>query len=96
MAGYFYILANKRNGTLYKGVTNDLIRRTTEHREGKIKGFAKRYNIKMLVYYEYCDNIEDAIAREKQVGEWKRKWKLELIESMNPEWQDLYEDIIKQ
>ncbi|MER2520730.1 MAG: GIY-YIG nuclease family protein [Bdellovibrionales bacterium] len=93
--GYFYILANQRNGTLYKGVTNDLIRRVSEHKEGKIKGFSQRYCIKTLVYYEGYDDIRAAIAREKQVGEWKRAWKLKLIEDTNPEWRDLYSEMIK-
>ncbi|MFA6279970.1 MAG: GIY-YIG nuclease family protein [Bdellovibrionales bacterium] len=93
--GYFYILASQRNGTLYVGVTNDLARRVAEHKEGKIKGFSTRYGIKTLVYYEVYDRILDAIAREKGVKEWKRAWKLELIESTNPEWRDLYLDLNK-
>ena len=93
--GYFYIMASQRNGTLYKGVTNSLIRRVTEHKDGKTGGFTSKYKVQMLVYYEVYERIEEAIAREKQVGEWQRKWKLELIEKMNPEWRDLYEDIVK-
>jgi putative endonuclease len=94
MSGFFYIMANKRNGTLYKGVTNDLARRVGEHRAGKIKGFSQKYGTKMLVYYEKHDRIEDAIQREKIVEGWLRKWKLELIEGVNPEWRDLYGELI--
>jgi putative endonuclease len=96
MSGYFYILANKRIGTLYCGVTNDLIRRVAEHKAGTIKGFTSKYSVKMLVYYEYAEDITDAIAREKCIKEWKRKWKLELIDKFNPDWKDLYGDIILQ
>lgn len=93
MSGYFYILASKRNGTLYCGVTNDLVRRIAEHKSGEITGFTARYNVKMLVYYEGTENIADAIHREKCVKEWQRAWKLELIEKFNPDWRDLYNDV---
>ena len=91
---YVYILASGRNGTLYIGVTNDIIRRIYEHKEGLVEGFTKRHNIKMLVYYEITPNIEAAIKREKNIKAWKREWKLRAIEEMNPDWQDLYYDII--
>jgi len=96
VGGYVYIMASKKNGTLYVGVTNNIIRRSTEHREGKVAGFTKKHRVKLLVYYECYDRIEDAIQREKCVKEWQREWKLKLIEGMNPEWRDLYEDVVKQ
>jgi len=91
--GYVYILASKRNGTLYTGVTSDLVRRVQEHREGKVAGFSKRHDVKCLVYYEAFDAITDAIAREKAIKKWRRAWKLELIEESNPDWRDLWNDI---
>ncbi|MDE3037198.1 MAG: GIY-YIG nuclease family protein [Pseudomonadota bacterium] len=91
---YVYILANIRNGTLYIGVTNDLIRRVCEHKNDLADGFTKKYGVHMLVWYEATENIEAAITREKQIKKWNRKWKLELIEKMNPDWKDLYEEII--
>lgn len=90
---YVYIISNKRNGTLYIGVTSDLIKRIYQHKEGVIDGFTKKYNVKRLVYYEQHENAESAITREKQMKEWKRQWKLELIEKTNPEWEDLYDKI---
>jgi len=87
---YVYILASRRNGTLYIGVTNDLIRRTWEHREGMIEGFTKEYGVKMLVHFECFEEIDCAIHREKRLKKWNRSWKLELIEQRNPEWRDLY------
>ncbi len=87
-----YILANKRNGTLYTGVTNDLARRVYEHRNKLVEGFAERYNVFMLVYYEVHGNIEAAITREKQLKKWNRAWKLRLIEKHNPEWINLCND----
>jgi len=90
MNSYFvYILASQRNGTLYIGVTNDLTRRILEHRNGEFDGFTKRYEVDMLVYFEETNDIESAIAREKQLKNWHRKWKLELIERDNPNWNDL-------
>lgn len=86
---YVYILASKRNGTLYIGMTNNLRNRVEQHRLGKIPGFTQRYNVKMLVYFEEYNDPRDAIAREKQLKWWRRKWKLELIESMNPDWKDM-------
>jgi len=94
MKSYFiYILASKRNGTLYIGMTNDLGRRVSEHKSGFIQGFTKKYHVHDLVYYEEFDNPESAITREKQLKKWSRKWKLELIENSNPDWKDLSETI---
>ncbi|MFA4994990.1 MAG: GIY-YIG nuclease family protein [Bdellovibrionales bacterium] len=95
MSGYFYILANKRIGTLYSGVTNDLTRRVSEHKTGATKGFTSRYKTHKLVYFEEYDDITEAIHREKCVKEWKREWKLELIEKFNPDWKDLYNNFIQ-
>ncbi|MEW6185290.1 MAG: GIY-YIG nuclease family protein [Thermodesulfobacteriota bacterium] len=89
-----YILANKKNGTLYTGVTSDLVRRIWEHKHNLVKGFTERYKIHTLVWYEVHDNMESAIEREKRIKEWKRNWKLELIEKNNPEWCDLSDTII--
>lgn len=89
MPGYVYILASQRNGTLYIGVTSDMGRRVWEHREGLAEGFTKKYGVKTLVYCETFDRIDDAIRREKQLKEWKRVWKVKLIESANPDWKDL-------
>jgi len=86
---YIYILASKRNGTLYIGVTNDLDRRVNEHKSKIVEGFTKKYNVDKLVYCEEYNNVEDALKREKQLKKWNRKWKLELIEKSNPEWTDL-------
>jgi putative endonuclease len=87
---YVYILARERNSVFYVGVTNNLIRRVHEHKEGIFSGFTKKYNVKMLVYYEYCNDIREAIAREKAIKKWKRKYKIAAIESVNPDWRDLY------
>lgn len=92
--GYVYILASKRNGTLYVGVTTDLIKRIYEHKQNVVGGFTKKYNVHNLVYYEVHDDIEAAILREKQIKKWNRKWKLRLVEEMNPEWRDLYQEIV--
>ena len=89
-----YILASKRNGTLYIGVTSNLIKRIWEHKNNLVQGFTKQYNVHDLVWYERHENMESAIAREKTLKEWKRIWKLELIESSNPDWNDLYNAII--
>ena len=93
MAGFVYILASQRNGTLYIGVTSDLPRRIFEHREGLIAGFSKDHGVKHLVHVERFDDIRDAIAREKAMKKWRRLWKLDLIERGNPEWRDLWEII---
>jgi putative endonuclease len=89
-----YILASKRNGTLYIGVTSDLVKRIWEHKNNMVEGFTKRYGIHQLVWYELHERMESAIEREKRLKEWKRKWKLELIERMNPNWEDLYHTIV--
>jgi putative endonuclease len=89
---FVYILASKRNGTLYIGLTSDLTRRVAEHKSGEIAGFTKKYSVKMLVYYEVHESIESAILREKQLKKWNRVWKLRLIEQQNPEWKDLFPD----
>jgi len=90
---YVYILASKKNGTLYTGVTNDLARRVWEHKINAAKGFTQTYGIKKLVWYEVTDVIEAAIQREKQIKKWRRQWKIELIERENPNWDDLIEKI---
>ncbi|MEQ1725490.1 MAG: GIY-YIG nuclease family protein [Sphingopyxis sp.] len=89
--GWVYIVASQRNGTLYIGVTSDLPRRVWQHKEGVADGFTKKYGCKMLVWFEHFDEIEQAIVREKQMKEWKRLWKLRVIEEANPDWNDLYE-----
>ena len=89
-----YLLASRRNGTLYVGVTSDLIRRVWEHKEDLADGFTKRYGVHTLVWYELHDSMEVAIRREKAIKEWKRRWKLELIEKQNPGWRDLYDDVL--
>jgi putative endonuclease len=86
-----YIVASKRNGTLYIGVTSDLANRVNKHKQGLIAGFSKRYRVHMLVYYERHETMPDAIRREKRLKEWHRVWKIRLIESMNPEWIDLFD-----
>jgi putative endonuclease len=92
--GFVYFMTNKRDGVLYTGVTGDLVRRTYEHREGVVKGFTKRYGLKLLVYYEQFDDIRDAIQREKTIKHWPRAWKVRLIHMMNPDWTDLYDALI--
>jgi putative endonuclease len=86
-------LANRRNGAIYVGVTGNLQNRISIHKTNIVEGFTKRYEVHILVYFEEYDSINDAIAREKQLKNWERKWKLELIEKMNPEWEDLSEDL---
>ena len=90
---YVYILASARYGTLYTGVTAELIRRVWQHREEVAEGFTKQYGIKRLVWYEAHTDIRSAIAREKQIKKWRRVWKIELIQTQNPYWRDLYGDI---
>ena len=92
--GWVYFITNKRDGVLYAGVTNDLARRAFEHREGLVKGFTKRHGLKRLVYYEWFDDIRDAIQRESTIKHWPRAWKVRLIHALNPEWRDLYETLI--
>jgi putative endonuclease len=89
---YIYILTNKSNNVLYVGVTNDLIRRIFEHKSKLVEGFTKKYNLWKLVYYEAADNIEGAINREKQLKNWHRDWKMNLIDQFNPDWKDLSDD----
>ena len=89
-----YILASQKNGTLYIGVTSDLAKRTWEHKNNLVDGFTKRYSIHHLVWYELHEDMNSAIEREKSLKEWKRAWKLKLIEGFNPDWQDLYDTII--
>ncbi|HWP82385.1 MAG TPA: GIY-YIG nuclease family protein [Bacteroidota bacterium] len=92
--GYVYIMSNFKRTTFYIGVTSDLARRVYEHREGLIDGFTKRYRLKYLVYYEEAGTITDAIAREKQLKNWHREWKLNLIKAMNPEMKDLSSEVL--
>ena len=88
-----YILASRRNGTLYTGVTNDLIRRIREHKNDIVEGFTKKYGVHQLVYYEATEDINGALYREKCIKKWKRAWKIELIEKNNLQWKDLYKEI---
>ena len=88
-----YILANKRNGTLYIGVTSNLRQRVWQHKHGVVDGFTKKYGVHLLVYYELHAEMRAAITREKQLKKWNRAWKLELIEGQNPDWRDLWEDL---
>ena len=90
---YVYILASKPRGTLYVGVTNDLMKRVQEHRSDLVEGFTKRYGVHLLVRYEVCADIRAAVWREKHLKKWNRAWKIRLIESENPEWRDLYQDL---
>jgi len=90
---YVYILSNKKNGTLYIGVTNNLLRRIMEHKQEIIKGFTTKYNVKSLVYFEETNNVESALQREKQLKKWNRQWKINLIENDNPEWNDLFDEL---
>ena len=92
-AGYVYIMASGRNGTLYLGVTSDLAKRAFEHREGLSPGFTRKYGCKLLVWYQAYDDLDAARHRELQMKEWRRAWKLRVIEEMNPNWGDLYESL---
>ena len=93
MACHVYILASRRNGTLYVGVTNDLARRVYEHKQGVVEGFTKKYRVHQLVYFEAFDEMADALSRERRLKKWLRTWKLALIEKTNPTWRDLYDDL---
>jgi putative endonuclease len=93
MSFWVYILASKRNGTLYIGMTDDLVRRVWEHKIGAVPGFTLQYGVKMLVWYEEHESRETAFQRERQMKKWNRAWKLQLIESMNPQWKDLAEEL---
>jgi len=95
MSYWVYILASRPRGTLYVGVTNDLLRRVAEHREGVVPGFTKTYGVKMLVYFEEHGDVTEAIQREKRIKRWARAWKIELIRSKNPDWLDLFDEIVK-
>ncbi|HEY1544723.1 MAG TPA: GIY-YIG nuclease family protein [Xanthobacteraceae bacterium] len=88
--GFVYFMTNRCDGTLYVGVTSNLLARGYQHREGLVDGFTKQYGLKCLVYYEQFDDIRDAIQREKAIKHWPRAWKIRLIHAMNPEWKDLY------
>ena len=94
-AGYVYIMASARNGTLYIGVTSDLVKRVWEHRNGVVAGFTRKYKCKLLVWYAVYDDLQEARLRELQMKKWKRLWKLSEIEQMNPEWQDLFPTLIE-
>jgi putative endonuclease len=91
---WIYILASKKNGSIYVGITNDLSRRVYEHKQKMIEGFTKKYNITLLVYAEEFYDVNDAICREKSIKKWNRGWKIKLIEENNPNWMDLYETIL--
>ncbi len=90
---HVYILASRQNGTLYVGITNDIIKRVFQHKNDHVEGFTARYRIHRLVWYESCLDVREAIAREKQLKKWTRKWKLALIEKSNPQWRDLYGEV---
>jgi putative endonuclease len=91
---YVYILASKRNGTLYVGITRDLVKRIWEHKQDMLEGFTKKYKVHNLVYFEATTDVNSAITREKQLKKWNRAWKLKLIEEQNPNWEDLYNNLI--
>jgi len=95
MSFWVYILANRPGGTLYVGITNNLVRRTYEHREGLAPGFTKKYGVKKLVYYEPHETAIAAIQREKNIKHWPREWKIDLIVAKNPGWRDLYDEIVQ-
>jgi putative endonuclease len=95
LGSFVYMLASRQGGTLYVGVTSDLIRRVAEHREGAIPGFTAKYGVKRLVWYEAHDSIEAAIRREKRLKKWPRAWKVALIEEANPQWQDRWTEITR-
>ena len=90
-----YLLASRYKGTLYAGVTSDLVQRIWQHKQDMVEGFTKRYGVHSLVWFEMHESMDQAITREKQIKEWKRAWKMELIESENPQWLDLYETLLQ-
>jgi putative endonuclease len=90
---FVYMLASRRNGTLYIGVTSDLKNRVWEHRQDLVEGFTKKYGVKTLVWFEHTESVESAIVREKQIKKWNRDWKIQLIESANPDWRDIYDEL---
>jgi putative endonuclease len=89
---WVYIMTNRRNGTLYTGSTSDIASRVTDHRSGHVKGFTSKYNLTRLVWFEVQDDMDAALSREKRIKNWPRQWKIDLIESMNPDWHDLYDE----
>ena len=91
---YVYILASKKNGTIYIGVTNNLIRRVEEHKNGLVSGFTKDHGVHLLVYFEMYNDVNEALLREKRLKKWKREWKLTIIEKENPNWNDLYNQLL--
>lgn len=91
---YVYIVASKPHGTIYIGMTRDLLKRVYEHKHHLVEGFTKRYGVHQLVYYEQTENVHSAIQREKQLKKWLREWKIALIERMNPVWRDLYDELL--
>jgi putative endonuclease len=95
MSFYVYILGSRRNGTLYIGMTDDIAKRTWQHRNGIMAGFTKKYDVKLLVWLEQHDSRESAFMRERQLKKWNRSWKLQLIEKENPNWRDLWDDLLK-
>ncbi len=90
---FVYLLSTKKNGTLYIGVTNDLLKRVFEHKSKSVAGFTKKYNITRLVWFDETSDVKEAIGKEKQMKKWKRAWKVRLIEESNPSWKDLYDDL---
>ena len=92
---YVYIITNKRKGTLYIGFSSGLKKRIWQHKQKQVEGFSKEHNLDKLVYYESTNDVNSAIAREKQLKKWKRQWKINAIEKSNPEWRDLYEDLVE-
>jgi putative endonuclease len=95
MSFFVYILASRKNGTLYIGMTDNLARRVWEHRTGTVPGFTKKYGVHLLIWYEVHESRETAFVRERQLKKWNRAWKLELIERVNPDWRDLFEEIMQ-
>lgn len=93
--GYVYLMASQPNGTIYLGVTSNIAQRAYQHREGMVEGFSKRYECTLLVWYEQHDDIQDARVREYQMKSWKRAWKLRLIEGRNPQWRDLFDELMR-
>lgn len=90
---YVYMMTSEKNGTIYTGVSNNLLRRVAKHKRKEVKGFTEKYNVNILVWYEQTNDVRIAIEREKQIKKWKRKWKIRLIEKTNPEWKDLFFEI---
>jgi putative endonuclease len=93
MSGYLYIFSNQKNGTLYVGVTSDLVKRIFQHKNKTFEGFTSKYDLSILIYYEIYDDISEAILREKRIKKWNRAWKVRKIMEHNPEWNDLYESL---